>query len=89
MRKYTGAVIRNSFFRNFLKSARRKKEFRLAVGADLSEEKLRIIVILRENLSEEELKKLPQLQAMWASNLCLKYSENNDEMAARIRYVIV
>ena len=77
-------VYKYVYLFNFLRSPRRKWEFQLAIAQVWNSEN-NVIVVFKENLNPEHLDTVPELKALWETNLCIKASKNKAELIDRIR----
>ena len=44
-----------------------------------------MIVVFKDEFTEEQLSPIPELQTFWKTNLCIKYYGDRNETAAKIR----
>ena len=61
------------------------REFQLAIAEVWSSQRSHVIVVFKDEFTEEQLRPIPELQTFWKTNLCIKYYGDRNETAAKIR----
>ena len=72
--------------RNFLRSPRRLHEFQLPDAEAWNKKKNHIIVVFKDKLAANDL--TPEMFTYKTMGLCIEFSKNTEEIAARIRYLL-
>ena len=50
------------------------REFQLAIAEVWSSQRSHVIIVFKDEFTEEELISIPELQTFWKTNLCIKHS---------------